>query len=135
MLTFKVCIQKSRFYIENDSTDVDYVYVEANNPSTAKLDAVRWYDTFINKRDKNIPVTASNCSVYVSTKKVPRDAYHIYQYIIWYKVGAIDGGVDQVAVLAYGRTEQEAKRIAGKYGKISVHRDRVLGIKSIEREY
>lgn len=135
MITFKVRIQKSRFYIENDCVDSDYVYVDANNPSTAILDAVRWYDMFINKRDKNVPVTASNCNLFPSTKKVPRAAYHIYQYIIWYKIDDIDGAVDQVAVFAYGRSTQEAKRIAGKYGKIFFHRDRVLGIKSIEKEH
>lgn len=132
MLTFRVFVPKAPYYTKFDGMKFDTIYMDAMNASTALLDAVRWYDTFINKRDKDTdPSTYRTALVSGNVRPKPGE-YRVHQYIVWY---AIDGenGQDKVAVFSYGRNDAEVIRIAKRYGVTIYPSNQLRGILRVER--
>jgi hypothetical protein len=131
MILYRVNIPKQSTYAAVDGKYYDAVWVEANNPNTAVLDAIRWYDLFIGKRDRTAREKPA-AFMAPPTVRLSPDEIRLHQYNVWY---AVDGfkKLDKIAVFAYGRNKDDAVRIALEYGRYGVSRHHVTGLSYVER--
>lgn len=129
MLLFRMVIPRIALPDADVDRTSDTIYVEANNPETALIGGVRWYDTFFNCRDKESEREIIPTMVPPTT--VIRGGAKIKRYDVWYKVR--HSNIKRVAVFAFGRSTDEAMHYADKYGKFAVSQSKLDGVGSVER--
>lgn len=114
MLTYyRITIVKdSKSMRDNSELDTDIVWVEAHNPETAKLMAIRWYDRFIGKRSKKHDV---QWHAYQNKDTYRRGQYLLHQWYFFHRL--IDNAV--IATWGYGTNRDQAMAMSRAYEYIA----------------
>lgn len=132
---FRVKIQLKPELVFKEHKNADIIWVFANNPTTAKLRAIRWHQAFQPGRahgyeDKDISGDIRDPKEVM--RLTPKD-HIIYQYAVWHKIrpGRVPG--NKVAALSFGENQMQASKMARAYFPIIVEAKDEMGIHCVER--
>lgn len=128
-MVFSVKVLRSGVGAVVDRNSMFYIY--ANNPESAFLKALRWYDFYVGNRDKSID--ARQALTLTEIRALPRNPgnlIQVYSYIVWY----ITNDGKYVGSLAFGRNKNEAITMAKKYFPVKEDmKKKIIGVKKVER--
>lgn len=109
IMLYRCAIFRNQKKIVPGQRSADSFWIYANNPTTARIHAIRWFDMFIGNRNYSREVGVNR---YFDSHPAMRTEPIIYQYICWHKLRRYG---KLIASFSYGRNAKEAREIAEKY--------------------